>query len=183
MRQLSTKAVTERALLLALALVLDKFILLQLPQGGSISLGMLPIFIFALRHGLSAGLFLGGLAGSLQLILGGYFLSPLQFLLDYPLAYALVGLAGLVSSKNHTQQKAGRLLVGLTLGSLGRLLAHTLAGIAFYSDYAPKGTPVWLYSLTYNASFLLPSTLACYLIILLILKRYPDLLTRAAKQR
>ncbi|TWS94198.1 energy-coupled thiamine transporter ThiT [Streptococcus sp. sy018] len=175
MSSLASTKVTERALLLALALILDKLILFQLPQGGNISLGMLPLIIFALRHGLAAGLFLGGLAGGLQLFLGGYFLSPLQFLLDYPIAYAMIGLAGIVNLKHTGKLSTGRLLLGVSLASLARLFAHTLAGIVFYSAYAPKGTPVWLYSLSYNASYMLPSAILVSVVLLLLSKKNPKL--------
>ncbi|MFZ2571335.1 MAG: energy-coupled thiamine transporter ThiT, partial [Streptococcus suis] len=46
--------------------------------------------------------------------------------------------------------------------------ANFLAGIIFYADYAPADTPVWIYSFTYNISYILPSTaIACILLILL----------------
>lgn len=176
MQQLSTQERTQRVVYLALAIILDQLVLFRLPQGGSISLGMLPLIIFARQQGLTQGFFISGLTGLIQLFLGGYFLNPLQFLLDYPLAYGMVGLAGLFPLKNQSSKLPLSLLASVSLACLGRLLAHTLAGIVFYSDYAPKGSPVWLYSLSYNASFLVPSALACYLVLLLFAKRSPALL-------
>ncbi|MGT2925949.1 energy-coupled thiamine transporter ThiT [Streptococcus cuniculipharyngis] len=176
MPKLSTSQKTERALLLALSLLLDKLILFQLPQGGSISLGMLPVIIFALRYGPISGCLLGSLSGQLQLFLGGYFLSPWQFFLDYPIAYGLLGLAGLATRQKNLSHRPVLLAFAIGLASLGRLVAHTLAGILFYSDYAPKGSPVWLYALTYNAGFLIPSAIISYLLLLILLKKIPRLL-------
>ena len=45
----------------------------------------------------------------------------------------------------------------VALGGAGRLAAHWLSGMVFFAQNAPQGQPVWLYSLIYNASYLLPS--------------------------
>jgi thiamine transporter len=74
---------------------------------------------------------------------------------------AAMGLGGIFSKH--------KLLSSLIAGSL-RLFCHTLAGVIFFASYAPIGENVWIYSLIYNATFLVPS-LALSAFIALILWR------------
>ncbi|HEL9599251.1 TPA: energy-coupled thiamine transporter ThiT [Streptococcus suis] len=163
---------SEVAIFSAIALVFDKFPLFTMPQGGSVSLVMLPILLVALRHGLMTSLLIGGIVGTIQLFYGGYFLNIFQVFLDYALSYAGIGLAGLLAPLLTKQKdlRQAALIISLSglLGGSIRLLATFLSGIIFYADYAPAGTPVWLYSFTYNISYILPSSIiACFLLILL----------------
>ncbi|HEL1619022.1 TPA: energy-coupled thiamine transporter ThiT [Streptococcus suis] len=169
---------TEVAIFSAIALVFDKVPLFTMPQGGSISLVMLPILLIALRHGLTAGLLTGGIVGTIQLFYGGYFLNVFQVFLDYALSYAGIGFAGLLAplllkQKDLKQASLIICLAGLFGGSI-RLLATYLSGIIFYADYAPVGTPVWIYSFTYNISYILPSTLLACLLLTLLYKAQPN---------
>ncbi|HFI0638430.1 TPA: energy-coupled thiamine transporter ThiT [Streptococcus suis] len=169
---------TEIAIFSAIALVFDKVPLFTMPQGGSVSLVMLPILLIALRHGLTAGLLTGGIVGTIQLFYGGYFLNVFQVFLDYALSYAGIGFAGLLTplltkQKDLKQAAFTISLAGLLGGSI-RLLATYLSGIIFYADYAPTGTPVWFYSFTYNISYILPSTLLACLLLTLLYKAQPN---------
>ncbi|HFI0420285.1 TPA: energy-coupled thiamine transporter ThiT [Streptococcus suis] len=163
---------SEVAIFSAIALVFDKFPIFTMPQGGSVSLVMLPILFLSLRHGLKIGILTGGIVGTIQLFYGGYFLNIFQVFLDYALSYAGIGLAGLVapalSKQKELKQAAFTISLAGLLGGSVRLLATFLSGLIFYADYAPAGSPVWLYSFTYNISYILPSTIiACVLLILL----------------
>ncbi len=40
-----------------------------------------------------------------------------------------------------------------------RLVCHFLSGILIWGSYAPEGTPVWLYSLGYNGTYMLWETI------------------------
>ena len=159
MENRKVRILVEGAMSAALALALSYVRLWRMPQGGSITLENVPLFLFALRWGLKAGLGAGSVAGFLQLILGGYVVHPLQGLLDYPLAFASLALTALWRKP---------LWGGLALGTLARLFCHVLSGVIFFAAYAPKGTNVWLYSTVYNASFMVPSlilsTIAIYII-------------------
>ncbi|HEM5299770.1 TPA: energy-coupled thiamine transporter ThiT [Streptococcus suis] len=167
----------EVAIFSAIALVFDKFPLFTMPQGGSISLVMLPILLLALRHGLGVGILTGGIVGTIQLFYGGYFLNIFQVFLDYALSYAGIGLAGLVAHTLSKQKnlKNATLIITLTsfLGGSIRLVATFLSGIIFYADYAPTGTPVWLYSFTYNISYILPSTAIASILLILLYRARP----------
>ncbi|HFI0696005.1 TPA: energy-coupled thiamine transporter ThiT [Streptococcus suis] len=172
MFQSKLRVLAEVSIFSAIALVFDKFPLFTMPQGGSVSLVMLPILFLALRHGWSIGILTGGIVGTIQLFYGGYFLNIFQVFLDYALSYASIGLAGLLSpflrKQKDLKQAAFTISLAGFLGGSIRLLATYLSGIIFYADYAPVGTPVWFYSFTYNISYILPSTIiACILLIIL----------------
>ena len=169
---------TEIAIFSAIALVFDKLPLFTMPQGGSVSLVMLPILLVALRHGLTTGLLTGGIVGTIQLFYGGYFLNIFQVFLDYALSYAGIGLAGLLvpllRKQKDLKQAAFTISLAGFLGGSVRLLATFLSGIIFYADYATPGMPVWLYSFTYNISYILPSTLLACLLLTLLYKAQPN---------
>ena len=94
----TTRMLANAALCIALAFVLSYIRLYKLPQGGSITLAsMLPIFLFAYAYGVAPGMLVGAAYGILQFIQDAYFVHPVELLLDYPLAFALLGLAGLAS--------------------------------------------------------------------------------------
>lgn len=166
-------SLTEIAIFTALAVVLDRLTLFTMPQGGSVTLAMLPIFIIAFRRGGAAGLLCGFLVGLIQLIFGGYFLNLFQVALDYLLAYAAVGLAGFFRSGKQAPGLPALLLGGL-LSGLARFASHFLSGIIFYGEYAPEGTPVWIYSLIYNGSFMVPCALIALLALVIIYKARPS---------
>ncbi|HEM3867058.1 TPA: energy-coupled thiamine transporter ThiT [Streptococcus suis] len=167
----------EVAIFSAIALVFDKIPLFTMPQGGSVSLVMLPILLLALRHGLGVGVLTGGIVGTIQLFYGGYFLNVFQVFLDYALSYAGIGLAGLVAPTLSKQKNLKNATLIITLASfLGgsiRLLATFLSGIIFYADYATPGMPVWLYSFTYNISYILPSTIIASILLILLYRARP----------
>ncbi|HEM3442691.1 TPA: energy-coupled thiamine transporter ThiT [Streptococcus suis] len=167
----------EVAIFSAIALVFDKIPLFTMPQGGSVSLVMLPILLLALRHGLGVGVLTGGIVGTIQLFYGGYFLNVFQVFLDYALSYAGIGLAGLVAPTLSKQKNLKNATLIITLASfLGgsiRLVATFLSGIIFYAGYAPAGTPVWLYSFTYNISYILPSTAIASILLILLYRARP----------
>ncbi len=172
MSQTKLRIMAEIAIFSAIAIIFDRFTLFTMPQGGSVSLVMLPILILALRHGLVTGIISGVIVGTIQLFYGGYFLNLFQVFLDYALSYAGIGLAGICASVLRQQKDLAKasltILAASLVGGTVRFLGNFLAGIIFYGDYAPAGTPVWLYSLQYNISYILPSTaIACALLILL----------------
>lgn len=155
--QQRTRLLLEIALTIALAAVLGMFTVWRMPQGGSVSLGMLPLFVLALRRGLLPGLTAGALYGLVDLMINPFIVHWIQPILDYPVAYMLVGLAGVVSPALHdalrrrSMQRVALLLVaGIALGATGRYLAHFVSGMVFFGEFAPAGQPVWLYSAIYN---------------------------------
>ena len=173
-----TRIIVEAGLSIALAYVLGRFMLFKLPFGGSISLDMLPLLVFALRRGAGPGVLTGALYGMLN-----YTIDPVgivhwaQFLLDYAVAYGLVGLAGLgsklLASRVAAWRSATAMLSVVTpfalLGMTARFAAHFVSGIVFFGSYAPAGQPLALYSLVYNATYMGPSAILCLVAAILVL--------------
>ncbi|MBD0355302.1 MAG: energy-coupled thiamine transporter ThiT, partial [Rubrobacteraceae bacterium] len=90
-----TRVLTEAALAIALAFVLGFVVLFKMPFGGSVSLEMIPLILLALRQGWKVGIVAGATYGLLDLAIDPYVVHPVQLLLDYPLAFGVLGLAGL----------------------------------------------------------------------------------------
>jgi thiamine transporter len=173
------RGIAEIGVAVALAAVLSwvaQAFPLRMPQGGSFGLEMLPILFIALRRGVLPGVVAGGLFGLLQLIgVGGapYIYQPLQAALDYPLAFAALGLAGLVPV-GELRGVAGvaRLTAAVAVGAGGRFVFHFLSGLIFFAEYAPKWEAPWLYSITYNLLYLLPSAIVTALVLWPLLRAY-----------
>ena len=84
------------AMCIALSSVLSNVKLFSMPAGGSVTAAsMLPIMLFAFVYGPVPGLTVGVVHGVLQFLMGGWFLNVWQMLLEYPIAFAVLGLAGL----------------------------------------------------------------------------------------
>jgi len=173
------RAIAEIGVAVALAAALSwiaQAFPLRMPQGGSFGLEMLPILFIALRRGVVPGVVAGALFGLLQLtgVAGTpYIYHPLQALLDYPLAFAALGLAGLITVG--TPVGAGgvlRLTGAVALGAGARLVCHVLSGLIFFASYAPAWESPWLYSITYNLLYLLPSALVTAVVLWPLLKAY-----------
>jgi thiamine transporter len=173
------RALVEIAVAVALAAVLSwvaQAFPLRMPQGGSFGLEMLPILFIAVRRGVVPGVVAGGLFGLLQLVgFGGapYIYHPLQAALDYPLAFAALGLAGLVPvGELKGWGGAVRLTGAVALGTAVRLFCHFLSGLIFFAEYAPSWEAPWLYSITYNLLYLLPSAVVTALVLWPLLRAY-----------
>lgn len=144
---INVRKLVETGMLVGLALALNMVKLFEMPQGGSVSLEMIPIFILAVRWGTGTGLLGGLLFGVGQLLLGAKIYYPLQAIMDYPLAFTALGLAGMWRS---------RFYLGVTVATLARGFIHVLSGVIFFAQYTPAGQNVWLYSIIYNSSYLIP---------------------------
>ena len=151
----------EIALIVALSYVLAQFRLFRMPQGGSVTLTMVPLLVLAFRRGAGPAVVAGLILGLLRLM-DGYVLHVLQVVMDYPLPFALVGLAGFFPKQP---------IVGLLVGGLGRYASHVFSGAVFFGMYAPEGMNPWLYSLSYNASFFIPELIITGLVIRILWAR------------
>jgi thiamine transporter len=164
-----TRALAEIGVAVALAVVLS-FVRLPwaMPQGGTVSLEMVPLIFLAVRRGVVPALLAGLVYGMLQLILPGAFIfHPAQVALDYPLAFMAPAVAGFV---NVTGWRSLWLAVGL--GFSARLVFHFLSGLIFFASYAPAWEAAWVYALTYNLLFLVPEALITALVLWPLMKAY-----------
>ena len=152
----NTRALVEGALMVAAAEALGYIKLWHMPEGGSVSLMMLPIVLFALRWGLGKGL-LAGLA-----------LGLLVFAALTEIACTLIGLAGV----GHGKKSAAGVALGAALGCLGRFAAvwvtgATLWGEYMYDIYGLPMTNEWVYSFLYNLPTLVAGVLTVIVAVLL----------------
>lgn len=187
-----TRRLTESALLIALgtvlALLTNYIPFLNLPYGGSVTIfSMVPLIILSFRYGIGWGFFSGIVFGILQMAIGattGVFAGAelyvviFSILLDYILAFAVVGLAGMF------RNKIGNPFVSIGVGSLIvcllRYLTHVVSGAVLFGSYAEwyfteggfptdagasilssfSGTALsWVYSVVYNAMYMIPETI------------------------
>ena len=157
----TSRVLAEIAIFVALATVLSFIIIFQWPQGGSITLAsMVPIIWLALRRGLKIGLFAGAVYGLVQLVIMPqiYFLP--QVLLDYPLAFGCLGLAGFFQKR--------WALAGVIVAITGRFIMHLISGALFFASFAPAGMNPWVYSAIYNGSYLVPELVISLIVIFLL---------------
>ena len=168
---LSLRALCEGAVFVALAQIVGYIKLFSLPNGGSITVAMLPIFIFCARWGLGPG-FLASLSlGVLQLLLDGAYAWGWESMLgDYLLGYAVLGAAAFFTGK-----KKGFFL-GIGAGSLARFLVAWFVGAIVWGEYMPDSffgmtmTSPWFYSAIYNGSYIFLSMILCLAVGILLWK-------------
>lgn len=161
----STRCLAEAAILVALAQILSYIKVYEFPNGGSVTVAMFPLILFAVRWGLKPGLLASFAFGLLQLIFDGAYAWGWQsMLLDYLVAFTPLGLAGLFKGK-----KWG-IFAGTVLGCFCRFVIHYISGITIYRILVPTevlgvmfNNPHF-YSLVYNGSYMLPNTILALVI-------------------
>jgi thiamine transporter len=165
-RHWDVSLIAEVAVAIGLAAALGQLRIFTMPQGGSVSLEMLPIVVVAIRRGVVPGVVAGGLYGLLQLVLPGAFIyHPAQAALDYPLAFAALGAAGTIAVGGW------KTMVGaIAIGSGARLVFHFVSGLIYFASYAPHWEWPWLYAITYNLLFLVPEAAITGVLLWPILK-------------
>lgn len=162
----------EGAILVAVAQALGYLKLWEMPWGGSVSLSMLPIFLFACRWGLAPGLMSGFVLGVLQFMFdGGFALGWQSIIGDYLVAFTAVGFAGLFRGKDWS------VYAGTVAGSAARFLVHYVVGATVWAEYMPETffgmtmTTPWFYSFLYNGFYMVIDMALCLLVFWLARKR------------
>ena len=152
MKRQNLRAMAETGIMCALSYLLNLITVYKMPQGGTVSAGaMVPIIVISARRGWKWGVAAGAVSGLLQFMLGDkYSFHPLSILLDYILAYAVVGLADLFAKGDKRKMSYGIVIV-----VFARLVFHVLSGAVVFYEFAGGQNP-WLYSIGYNASYMLP---------------------------
>ena len=159
---MSTRVLAYAGLSMAIAFVLSYFRLWQMPMGGSVTpMSMFFVTFIGFLFGPAVGLVSGLSYGLLQFAQGPLVLHPFQLLLDYPLAFSMLGLSGFF------YKAKGGLYIGFIVAVIGRYIMHVISGYFFFGQYAPEGThPLW-YSIIYNAGYIFTEA-ALTIVILLI---------------
>lgn len=179
-----TKKLVLGGVMVSLGTVLSFIKFTDLPYGGSIDLcAMLPVMLFAYLYGVKWGLGAGLTFSVLQLLVGLNALKGISaaavvgsILLDYLLAYTVLGFAGIFRRKiKHT---AGAFTLGALASCLLRYLSSFLSGWLLWAQFMEvadmrsmvaqffpalsgiSGTGLsMLYSLVYNGLYMIPETI------------------------
>ena len=181
----NTRFLAEGGMVLALSSGLSMVKIFSAPYGGSVTAGsMVPLLLFSILRGPEVGVVVAVIYGILQFILGPFFLTPLQFLLDFPLAFGALGLSGLVLSpeiweRSDRAHQVMRAIGAVWLAIGGRFLCHYFAGVVFWGQYAPEGMSPWVYSLIYNGSYLGVEFLISVVVIWLLIPRFAGLVKQS----
>ena len=188
MKKTNTYKLAICAVMVALGAVLSLIKLWKMPFGGSVTLlSMLPCAVVSIAFGLKWGLAASFVEAVIQLMFGitmdGIFawgLTPGSLIavivLDYILAYTVIGLAGMFRRFGY----AG-ICIGTGVSVALRFVSHLISGavvfanfekfVAFGTDWV--GRP-WLYSMCYNGAYMLPEMLIT-MAAAIILFRLPQL--------
>lgn len=171
MKHNQTRMLAEGAIMVAAAQILSYIKLWRMPWGGSITLAMVPIVLYAVRWGIGPGLLAGFILGVLQFSLDGGFVIGWQSIIgDYILAYTALGLAGLARGKR------SNVFLGSIIGGFGRFLVLLVTGATIWGEYMPETffnmtmTNPWFYSFLYNLAYMLPNIVISIVVFAVIYK-------------
>ncbi|MBQ2642274.1 MAG: energy-coupled thiamine transporter ThiT [Eubacterium sp.] len=169
-----TVSLVECAILIAIAFVLSILPILHMPMGGTVTIAsMVPIMIAGYRHGFRMGLATGFVYAILQIISG---LNNLSYatsiqagvaivLLDYIVPFTLLGFLGLFSKRKNQNVV---LIFGTLILCVIRFVCHFISGCTVWAGLLIPDAKAAVYSLVYNAGYMIPETIiTVYMIALL----------------
>ena len=160
-------AMVEGAVAAALGAILSIIILYRMPQGGSVTLAaVVPIWVVALRRGPIVGAMAGAALGILNFLQNPQAIHPIQPIVDYPLAFAFLGLAGL-SRENP--------IIGAIAAIIAKFTCHVFSGVVFFGSFVPQGQNPLHYSLVYNMTTILPDLAVALVVFTVLRRRAPQL--------
>lgn len=180
MKNMRLVVMIEIAIMAALALMLD--LIPSIPiYGTSVSIAMVPIFILAFRWGFKASTIAGFLWGLLQIVVGDLeALTLWQVLLEYLLAFACIGFAGMFapiiqsSLKNQNKTVAIVFIILATfIGGFTRYIWHFIAGVTIWASYAPEGMSPFVNSLIVNGGSYLGAAILCSIVSVVVILTAP----------
>lgn len=150
-----SRTISYAAVCIAMSFALSYLAPIHLPYGGSVTIAsLLPLMIYSYMFGVRKGVFAGLIYGLLQIIQDPMILHPAQMFLDYPIAFAGIGLAGMFRSVRALDKAPQvKFLLGALVGSAIRYLSHLFSGVFAFGQFASYYgfDSDWLYSLTYNS--------------------------------
>ena len=163
---ITTKTIVYGGMCVALSFILSYIRLYKMPQGGSITLASIfPIILYSLVFGPVPGIIAGVAYGFMQFIQDPSMVHWAQLFLDYPLAFACLGLAGFAPKLSKNIQVGTT--IGIIISVLSRAIMHIISGVVFFAEYAGEQSPL-IYSIIYNASYLVPELIITLVLALII---------------
>ncbi len=175
-----TRSIVYGAISIAMSFALSYIKLHEMPQGGSITLAsLLPLMIYCCMFGTRRGVIACLIYGVLQAIQDPWMIHPMQFLLDYPLAFGLIGVSGIFVEKGVFKFKGKKQylnqLLGFACGAviavIGRFICHVLSGIFAFANYGGNVGAALVYSLGYNSFAFIDLTIVLGVGIVLFLSK------------
>lgn len=163
---ISTKKITFIALFAALSFVLSNLIFIRMPQGGSVTLYLFPLIIAAFNADLKTNLFIGIVVATLNVLIGGYFLNPLQVILDYYLPVIIICCSGIFNLNKY---------INLIIAFIIALFSYVLSGMIFF-NVPFQG------AITYNATFFIPTIIINMIVVLLVNNRLAPIISEYLKR-
>ena len=172
-KEFDSKSIAYAAICIAMSFALSYIKLWSMPQGGSLTLAsLLPLMLYAYMFGVRKGVMTGAAYGVLQCVQNPWLIHPAQFLLDYPVAFAAIGLAGMFAKiKKLEKLPQVQFALGAIVAAVLRFAAHVLSGVFAFSEYSTLDN-VWAYSLGYNA-FVFPDIAIAIAVGVIILSVRP----------
>ncbi len=148
----NSKSLAYAGICIAMSFALSYIKFFGMPYGGSLTLAsLLPLMIYSYMYGVRKGVLAAFAYGILQAVQGIWFIHPAQFLLDYPIAFSAIGLAGMFSRvKKLKKLPQVKFALGAIAASVLRFISHVFAGVFAFSEYSTMDN-VWIYSLAYNS--------------------------------
>lgn len=176
-------SLTEGALVIACAYVLELVCVwlnvlagtaALFPFGGEICISIFPIVYYSYRRGAAWGIGVGFVYSFLQVALGlhvppanNFGALVLCILLDYVIAFTIAGAAD-IFAKPFGKRRILGYTVGAVVISLIRLASSFLSGVILWGSYAPEGMNIWIYSLVYNSSYMIPNAILTGFLTMLV---------------
>ena len=160
------RKLVECAVMIALASALSFFPILKMPYGGSVTFAsMLPIILIAYRNGIGWGLGSGFAFAFIQQMLGLDNLSYVStwqsvlavIILDYALAFVVLGLGGIFRGKLKNQ--SAEMVLGTVFVCALRYLCHVISGATVWAGISIPTKAALIYSIGYNATYMLPEVI------------------------
>ncbi len=148
-----TRSISYAAVCIAMSYALSYVTLFSMPQGGSITFAsLLPLMVYSYMFGTKKGVLACFIYGALDAINSAWLIHPAQFLLDYPVAYSFIGLAGMFANvKSLDKLPQVKFALGAVVASVFRYISHVISGVFAFFTWAPDGMSPWAYSLAYNS--------------------------------
>ena len=149
----NTKTLAYAGVCIALSFALSyvKFFTIGATGGSVTFASLLPLMIFAYKFGAKKGVFAGVIYGLLQFIQSPQFYQPMQFLLDYPVAFGGIGIVGIARNFGKLKDKpVASFIVGAVIAVVLRYIAHTISGYYVFSSWAWEGWAPLAYAMVYN---------------------------------
>ncbi len=170
----NTRAIVYGAIAIAMSFALSYARFIKLPQGGSVTFAsLLPLMIYCAMFGTRRGVVVCLIYGFLQALQDTYIIHPLQFLLDYPLAFGMISASGIFFERTPIRKnKLAAFIVGAIIAVVLRYACHICSGtFAFGADAPETASSFFAYSAAYNSFTIVDLAIDLAAGILLFLSR------------